>query len=136
MTDVARMVEVVAVGNHLVPQSLYDFLQRLAGARHGLVEARREAGRRMRGGHAAVAVSHLDHVLGGQIGEETADVGFDVGFEGSENVLVGHRAIRKAGEILPQDTWIIPAIYVPPITAPALSAPVTFGLSRFPEPWR
>ena len=85
MTDVARMIEMIGVGDHIGAKPRENVVDVAAFGGKRLVEARRETRRRVRRGDAAVAIARAREILGGERDERPSDGGVGVGLETGEN---------------------------------------------------
>src|ERR1051325_7364542 len=86
MSDVPWMIEAIAVRQDIGPNSRHDRVDRMPVARHGLIEAGGETGRRVLRRNAAGATSRLHEIIRGDRGEDAADDDIAVSLDLGENV--------------------------------------------------
>ena len=92
MAGVARMIETVAVGEHVVAQSGDDGLERLRVERDRLVEPLGDLVRRARRAHRALAIARVGEIVRGERGEVGGALEGHVALEDREKIEVwsGH----------------------------------------------
>ena len=88
MAGVARMIEPVAVGEHVVAQSRDDGLERLRVERDRLVEPLGDLVRRARRAHRALAIARVGEILRGERGEVGRGLEGHVALEEREEIEV------------------------------------------------
>src|SRR5206468_3156622 len=92
VAGVARMKEMIRVGDHVAPNARDDLVHRTAVLRDRLVEACGETGRRMRRRNAPLAAPGLREIFGGERYEGAADGGVGIGFDSPQNL--GRHIVR------------------------------------------